>query len=463
MRLRASPNWLLLFVPVSIVLEHSQWTSPAVVFFAAALAIVPAARLIVQGTEQIAARTGAAVGGLLNATFGNLPELIIATVALRSGLLDMVRASIIGAILANLLLALGVALLVGWAAAPRPGVQRERGAGLQLDDAPGRHQPGRSGAHSSEYSPPRSIIAEGARHQRSAGVPASRWYTHCTSSSCSVPTASNSRVKRRGATGTRARSRVELPRALGTLIGASVLAAWMSEILVGAAEGTGEASGMSQTFIGMIIVAAVGGGAAESLSAIAAAGKNKLDLTMAVVYGSCIQIALFVAPALVLLSRCHRARSRLDLSFGRTRARGPVPGRAHRGGGRQRRQGQLVQGHPAAGGVYHRRSAPLLRSLVKRVVTSRAAPPLSPAARAPGKFRHVSAGRCGRLRFQQRMRPATEPVHWETRRNGITDQSWRPASRPGQEKEQTPVLTSGCGPSLVLLNSTRGCSRISRC
>ena len=86
----------------------------------------------------------------------------------------------------------------------------------------------------------------------------------------------------------------------------------MSEILVGAAEGTGEQLGMSQTFIGIIIVAIVGG-AAESLSAIAAAGKNKLDLTMGVVYGSCVQIALFVAPVLVLLSRVI-APQPLDLS-----------------------------------------------------------------------------------------------------------------------------------------------------
>jgi Ca2+:H+ antiporter len=104
-------------------------------------------------------------------------------------------------------------------------------------------------------------------------------------------------------------------RALGTLIGASVLAAWMSEILVGAAEGTGEALGMSQTFIGMIIVAIVGG-AAESLSAIAAGTRDKLDLTMGVVYGSCIQIALFVAPVLVLVSRLI-APEPLDLSFSR--------------------------------------------------------------------------------------------------------------------------------------------------
>ena len=85
----------------------------AVLFFSAALAIVPIASMIVHATEQIATRTGDAVGGLLNATFGNAPELIIALVALRAGYLDMVRASLIGAILANLLLALGVSFLLG--------------------------------------------------------------------------------------------------------------------------------------------------------------------------------------------------------------------------------------------------------------------------------------------------------------------------------------------------------------
>src|SRR5436190_13139221 len=86
---------------------------PPVVFFAAALAIVPIAALIVSATEQLSTRTGDAIGGLLNATFGNAPELIIALVALKAGYLDMVRASLAGAILANLLLALGVAFLVG--------------------------------------------------------------------------------------------------------------------------------------------------------------------------------------------------------------------------------------------------------------------------------------------------------------------------------------------------------------
>src|SRR5499433_3414127 len=106
-------NWLLIFIPVAVVLEHAWPQAHTWIFFSAALAIIPIAGLIVHATEQIASRTGDAVGGLLNATFGNAPELIIAFVALRAGYLDMVRASLIGAILANLLLALGMSFLLG--------------------------------------------------------------------------------------------------------------------------------------------------------------------------------------------------------------------------------------------------------------------------------------------------------------------------------------------------------------
>src|SRR5213594_3683686 len=113
MSMKPSIRWLFVFIPITVILEHVGKLPPPVIFFSAALAIVPIAALIVQATEQLAHRTGDAVGGLLNATFGNAPELIIATVALRAGLLDMVRASLIGAILANLLLALGVAMLLG--------------------------------------------------------------------------------------------------------------------------------------------------------------------------------------------------------------------------------------------------------------------------------------------------------------------------------------------------------------
>src|SRR5215204_4654196 len=102
--LRSPMNWLFIFIPATVVLERIDGVAPTVIFFSAALSIIPIASLIVHSTEQIATRTGDAVGGLLNATFGNAPELIIALVALKAGYLDMVRASLIGAILANLLL-----------------------------------------------------------------------------------------------------------------------------------------------------------------------------------------------------------------------------------------------------------------------------------------------------------------------------------------------------------------------
>src|SRR5262245_20371234 len=110
--LKPSLNWLLVFIPVSLALEYAH-VPPPVLFFSAALAIVPIAALIVHSTEQLATYTGDAIGGLLNATFGNAPELIIAFVALRAGFFDMVRASIIGSILANLMLATGVAFFLG--------------------------------------------------------------------------------------------------------------------------------------------------------------------------------------------------------------------------------------------------------------------------------------------------------------------------------------------------------------
>jgi Ca2+:H+ antiporter len=314
MRLRPSPNWLLLFVPVSVLLEHSERASPALVFFAAALAIVPAARLIVQGTEHIATRTGSAVGGLLNATFGNLPELIIATVALRSGLLEMVRASIIGAILANLLMALGVALLLGGVRYHKQEFNAQAArvySSMMLLAVISLAVPG---AFERVFSAAEHVPQVHALNVRLALmlIVVYALYLYFMLGTHRDEFAGESE----GGHGHGEGPAWSMPRALGTLVGASVLAAWMSEILVGAAEGTGEELGMSQTFIGLIIVAVVGG-AAESLSAIAAGTKNKLDLTMGVVYGSCIQIALFVAPVLVLLSRVI-APEPLDLSFTRT-------------------------------------------------------------------------------------------------------------------------------------------------
>ena len=313
--MKPSINWLLVFIPITVVLEHAGELPAPLIFFSAALAIVPIAALIVRSTEHLATHTGDAVGGLLNATFGNAPELIIALVALRAGYLDMVRASIIGAILANLLLALGIAFLLGGLRhheqTYNAGASRVYST-MMLLAAMSLAVPS---AFSRYFSPDGTMRQEQLaerRHRRCAAVRV-----------CAVPAvlaedASGLVRKRRAERHGQAitpRSRWSVSRAVASLIGAAVLAAWMSEILVGAAEATGQALGMSSVFIGIVLLAIVGG-AAESGSAIAMATKNKMDLSLGIALGSSIQIALFVAPVLVFASY-FIAPEPLELSFSR--------------------------------------------------------------------------------------------------------------------------------------------------
>jgi Ca2+:H+ antiporter len=311
--LKPSVNWLLAFIPITVVLDRVETVAAPVVFFSAALAIVPIASLIVRATEQIATRTGDAIGGLLNATFGNAPELIIGIVALRAGLFDMVRASLVGAILANLLLALGVAFLLGGFRyhdqSYNPAVSRVYSSmmliaviSLAVPSAFGRFFGGAEGIHQ---------VA--AVNLGMAVVLLLAYGLYLVFMLKTHPEFFASAGGEEGHGD--AETRWGLPRAIGSLVVASVLAAWMSEILVGAAEGTGHALGMSDVFIGIVFVAIVGG-AAESGSAIAMARKNKVDLTVGICLGSSIQIALFVAPVLVLASYVVAPRP-LELSFGR--------------------------------------------------------------------------------------------------------------------------------------------------
>ena len=304
-------NWLLIFIPVAVLLEHLRPEAHTWIFFAACLAIIPIAHLIVEATEHIAVRTGDAIGGLLNATFGNAPELIISVVALKAGLFEMVRASLIGAILANLLLALGVAFLLG---------------GLRYHNQ--EYNAGATRVYSSmmliavvsltvpsafsRFFSAEAIVRE--EQLLNLGVALvlllgyALYLVFMLGTHLEFFSATGEQEEHHG-------PHWGMPRAIGSLLVASVLAAWISEILVGAAEGTGKSLGMSQTFIGIVILAIVGG-AAESGSAISMATKNKMDLSVGIALGSCIQIALFVAPALVLLSYAV-APHPLELSFGR--------------------------------------------------------------------------------------------------------------------------------------------------
>ena len=242
-------NWLLIFIPITVVLEHAWPQAHTWIFFAASLAIIPIAGLIIHATEHIASRTGDAVGGLLNATFGNAPELIIAVVALKAGLFDMVRASLIGAILANLLLALGVAFLLG-------GMRyhnQEYSAGatrvyssMMLIAVISLAVPS---AFNRFFSPEATMRQEAFLNLGMVVVLLVAYGLYLLFMLKTHPEFFSGES-------TEGEHRDEgehwgLPRAVASLLIASVLAAWMSEILVGAAEGTGKALGMSQTFIGM--------------------------------------------------------------------------------------------------------------------------------------------------------------------------------------------------------------------
>jgi len=308
---KPSINWLFALVPVSVAAEHAGAPAPWV-FFAAALAIVPIARLIVRSTEQLATYTGDAVGGLLNATFGNAPELIIALVALHAGLLDMVRASIAGAILANLLLALGVAFLLGglrFHTQTYNATAARLYSSMMLVAAVSLTVPS---AFSRLFAPDETVREETLLNIGLAVVLLAAYALYLV---FMLKTHPEEFAGDPGGEEAHAGPRWSLPRAVGGLLAASLLAAWMSEILVGAAEATGTALGMSQVFIGIVFLAIVGG-AAESGSAIAMARRNKMDLTVGIALGSSIQIALFVAPLLVLASYFVAPRP-LELSFNR--------------------------------------------------------------------------------------------------------------------------------------------------
>jgi Ca2+:H+ antiporter len=298
-RFRPSLLWLLVLAPVAAILDRSGAFPAGVVFFCAAFAIVPFAKLIVQGTEQVAAHTGATVGGLLNATFGNLPELIIAVTALRAGLLEMVRASIVGALLANLLVALGCSFLLGGlrhhSQTYNPDAVRTYSstmvlAWISLALPSAFHRALEAESHLGVHATLDLVVAVVLLGLYALFLLYSLRTHPETFAELNAPTSDEE-------TG----EHPSLGWGIATLLVASIGAAWMSEILVGAAEQAGHSLGMSQVFMGVIVLALVGG-AAETGSAIAMGRANRPDLSIGIALGSCVQIALFVAPVLVLVA-----------------------------------------------------------------------------------------------------------------------------------------------------------------
>ena len=265
-------------------------------FVLSVLAIVPLAALLSHATESVAAKTGDAVGGLLNATLGNLTELVIALTALRAGQYMLVKASIAGAIVTNTLFMLGASFLLGGL---KHHVQEYNRVSARMQAGllflatialliPSAVSPGRLGAGGRVH-PEVERGAGGAAHRRLR--------TGHAVLAQDAPRA----VCQRGTPARADEAPWPMGLALATLAGVTVLVALVSEVFVESVQKAAEAFGMTPAFVGFIVVALVGG-AAEMASAFSGARKNRLDLSVGIALGSASQIALFVAPVLVLLS-----------------------------------------------------------------------------------------------------------------------------------------------------------------
>lgn len=319
------PRWLLplvLGLPVAVVAARLGW-SPLIVFIGAALALIPAAGSISSATETLAAHTSGSVGGLLNATFGNAPEVIVGIAALRAGLPSVVRASIAGSLIGNALLVLGSCMLVGgW----RHGAQRfdTRAVGqyatmlalsvvglavpsvamllvATTSSTPAIRLSARGplstavavvllatyGAYIAF-----AIFAVGARTQASSASPA---HAGETTPPGAKSTSHQGRLPRSG------HGAPPLWGALVLLAVATALTAVASETLVGAIEPVTREVGLGAFFVGLIVLPLVGN-TTEYVSAVSAAMDNRMEIAMAITAGASIQVALLVAPVLVIVS-----------------------------------------------------------------------------------------------------------------------------------------------------------------
>ena len=297
------PYLMAPLIPIAVALDLAD-ASAGLVFAASALGIVPTAALMGRATEELSARSCPGIGGLLNVTFGNAPELIIALFALNEGLHEVVKASIIGSIIGNILLVLGAAMLVGGLGRDEQRFSRTSASiqtSMLLLAAAALLMPAIF-----ELVEGRGLPAPGVEkinygstvEHLSLAVAAVLMLTYVCGLFFSLKTHRdifNPEYEQEDSWGWSSRTSVIALAIAGVLVGV------MSEVLVGSISETSESIGLSEFFIGVIVVAIVGN-AAEHWVAVLVAYKDKMDLSVNIAIGSSAQVALFVAPVLVMAS-----------------------------------------------------------------------------------------------------------------------------------------------------------------
>ena len=301
---------MLVFVPVSFWLGLMH-AAPTAVFVVSCLAVLPLAGLMGESTEHLGHHTGPAIGGLLNATFGNAAELIIGFIALRAGETEIVKASLTGSILGNMLMVLGLAMFVGGLKHKElrfSPMAAETGSGMMVLATVALVIPAiyASVTHHREHEHVEAISLDISVVLILTYV-ASLLFSLWTHEQLFAPPADA------GASASDAGEKPwSLARSLGVLLVSAVLIGFVSEFLVGAIHAAGESLGLGKVFMGVVVIAVIGN-AAEHSTAVLMAAKNKMDLAFGIAMGSSMQIALFVAPVLVIAG--HAMGRPLGLEF----------------------------------------------------------------------------------------------------------------------------------------------------
>jgi Ca2+:H+ antiporter len=312
-RLALAPRfWMLAFVPAVAALRLLAPERQVLLFACACAAVVPLSGWIGRATEQLADRIGEGLGGLLNATLGNAAELILGIAALRHGLVEIVKASLAGSILGNLLLVLGAAMLAG-------GLRHHT---LCFNAAAARSQSSMLTLAAIGLLAPAGFSAMGGRAAGSGSLSLAIALVLVATYGCGLVFSLRTHRRLFLGGGCRASEVAAEPaafvpwgtgRALGVLAVATALVAWMSDALAAVVEPAAHALGMSDLFVGAVVLAIIGN-AAEHATAIQVARHDRADLAVGIAVGSSVQVALFVAPLLVLLSRFLGPRP-MDLAF----------------------------------------------------------------------------------------------------------------------------------------------------